>query len=257
MDILEKAVEKLRNGEEFVMITVVETTGSVPSKIGSRMIVSADTTEGTVGGGALENDAVEKARILLHEKGDASFVRIKTSELDMHCGGEVALLIEPFQSGSNLWVFGGGHIAKVLVPMAASTGFNVTVVDNRSGYASKDRFPTASAVLNTPYIEAAQKVPPGSFVVIITHKHAHDEEILHEVARITPHLPYIGMIGSAKKAKQSIKNLNGAGMGSHKNIYTPIGLNIGGDSPAEIALSIMSELVGILYNKKGLPHLRI
>ena len=188
MDILEKAVEKLRNGEEFVMITVVETTGSVPSKIGSRMIVSADTTEGTVGGGALENDAVEKARILLHEKGDASFVRIKTSELDMHCGGEVALLIEPFQSGSNLWVFGGGHIAKVLVPMAASTGFNVTVVDNRSGYASKDRFPTASAVLNTPYIEAAQKVPPGSFVVIITHKHAHDEEILHEVARITPHL---------------------------------------------------------------------
>jgi len=256
LKILEQAVEKFRDGEEFAMITVVNTSGSIPAKIGARMIVNADATEGTIGGGALENSAITRARTLLSKKGKGCLVRIKSNELNMNCGGEVTLFFESFYPRPGLWIFGGGHIALELVPLANSIGFSVTVVDIRPDFANKNRFPNAFPIIPASYAEAAGKVPADSFVVILTHKHLNDEEVLLEVAGLKPPLPYIGMIGSARKVQLACEKLRAAGYEPGKNIYSPIGLDIGGGDPAEIAVSIASELLGVLHKKSGLPHCR-
>lgn len=256
LKIFETVAENLNNGKDFIIATVVNTSGSAPAKTGFRMIVYPGKTEGTVGGGALENEVVRIARELHEKKGEPKLVRINVGELDMQCGGEVTLFIEPFYSKQKLWIFGGGHIASKLVPIATSIGFSVTVVDSRPEYASKSRFPEASNVLNSPYGEAAKKVPEGSFVVIVTHQHKNDQEVLREVVSLTPPLPYIGMIGSRKKVKQALEDLKSSGKAPGSNIYSPVGLDVGGESPAEIAVSIASELMGVFYKKEKLPHCR-
>jgi xanthine dehydrogenase accessory factor len=92
--------------------------------------------------------------------------------------------------------------------------------------------------------------------VIVTHKHAYDEDILQDVIRIKPALPYIGMIGSTLKVKKTRENLTKKGINLGDNLYSPIGLDLGGGSPADIAISITSELLGIRHKKNNLPHCR-
>jgi len=256
IDILERAVERAKAGEAVAIVTVIETSGSVPGKTGFRMIVTPGETEGTVGGGALEKEAIREARELLAARASARTVRIKVSDIDMQCGGEVSIFIEPCRPAAALWIFGGGHIAKALVPMAAGAGFSVTVVDHRPEFADKARFPQASRTLSAPYAEAAGSMPPGAFVVIVTHGHAHDAEVLIESARIEPPLPYIGMIGSRHKVAATLETLRAAGVTPGPNLYTPIGLDLGGGTPGEIALSIASEILGVLNGRRGLPHCR-
>jgi xanthine dehydrogenase accessory factor len=256
LDIFERIAALTSTGSDFVLVTVVEVSGSVPAKVGSRMVVTADGVEGTVGGGAQENELTRQARALLMNRGQAGLVKLDISELDMHCGGEMTSFLEPFFARAELWVFGGGHVAGHLVPLAASIGFRVVVVDMRPEFANKERFPQALKTLNIPYPEAVKKIPAGSYVVILTHKHAHDQDILMAVAQIKPSLPYIGMIGSRKKVTHTFSKLKEAGIDIGENIYSPIGLDVGGGSPAEIAVSITAELLGVLHKKKHLPHCR-
>ncbi|MCP4603165.1 MAG: hypothetical protein GY847_22065 [Proteobacteria bacterium] len=255
-DVLNKALEKQKSGVDFAMITVVEVFGSVPAQVGSKMIVMEDETHGTVGGGSLEKDAIEQAISLIENRGKATLVRIDVAVLDVKQAGTATLFIEPFLSAQRLWIFGGGHVAKALVPIAASVGFAVTVVDNRPEFADANRFPDAGKVVCAKYAETAQTVPTGSFVVIMTHGHSHDETVLTEAAALEPSLPYIGMIGSTEKVPAILKNLKRSGIEPGPNIYSPIGLELGGRSPQEIALSIASELLGVFHGKRHLPHCR-
>lgn len=256
MDLFELLAEKSKRGEEFVLVTVVDTSGSVPAKTGFKMLVTRNTIEGTVGGGALENHAIEKARELLAQKGTAGFIRLSLKDLGMTCGGEVSLFMEPSLLKQNLWIFGGGHIARELVPIASSAGFRVTVVDNRKEFADTLRFPEAWSVVCDSYEQASRLMPDGTYVVIVTHGHQHDTQILLEALRKTPPLPYIGMIGSLKKVAQARELLKKEGVTNISNLYAPIGLETGGDSPAQIAVSIAAELLGVFYKKPNLPHFR-
>jgi xanthine dehydrogenase accessory factor len=255
-EILKKALLKFEHNVEFVLATVVETSGSAPTETGCKILVTASEVEGTVGGGALEKEAVGRARALLESGERGRLVEINVADLDMKCGGSASLFFEPFRAQNRLYVFGGGHIAKALAPLAASLRFSVIVVDDRPEFADKERFPHASQIILSSYGEAARKVAPGSFVVIATHGHVHDEEVLDKVARLEPPLPYIGMIGSKNKAYVVLERLKDSGLNPGANIYSPIGLDLGGGSPEEIALSIASEMLGVLNKKDNLPHLR-
>ena len=144
MDTLRKAVSLVGDGEDVVLVTVVAIAGSAPPRVGFRMAVTGGGTEGTVGGGALENEAIRLARALLAGDGTARLERIDVAAIGMECGGEVTLFLEPFRAAPRLWIFGGGHIGKALAPMAAAAGFTVTVVDNRPEFADRTRFPEAS-----------------------------------------------------------------------------------------------------------------
>jgi xanthine dehydrogenase accessory factor len=256
METLRRTVSLLGGGEDVVLVTVVATAGSVPPRVGFRMVVTAGGAEGTVGGGALENEAIRMARALLQGGGEARLERIDVAAIGMACGGEVTLFLEPFRSAPRLWIFGGGHIGKALAPMAAAVGFSVTVADNRPEFADKARFPEAERTICAPYDESVKLVPAGAFVAILTHGHAHDEEVLRAMTMMEPRLPYVGMVGSSRKIAKALDEIRASGVDPGPDVYAPIGLDLGGDTPGEIALAIAAQILGVRHRKDGLPHYR-
>jgi xanthine dehydrogenase accessory factor len=256
METLCKTLERLRCGEDVVLVTVVSTAGSVPPRVGFRMVVAPGGIEGTVGGGALENEAARMARTLLAGGGEARLERIDVAAIGMECGGEVTLFLEPFRAAPSLWIFGGGHIGKALAPMAAAAGFSVTVADNRPEFADAARFPEAARTICAPYDESVKMVPAGAFVAILTHGHAHDEQVLAAMIRVEPRLPYVGMIGSSRKIAKMLADIRATGVDPGPDVYAPVGLDLGGDTPGEIALAIAAQILGVRHGKPGLPHYR-
>ena len=256
MEILQQITDMISKGQECVVVTVVETTGSAPGKVGFRMIITSDTIAGTVGGGALEKHAIEKAQDILSARGNARLLHINVSDIGMTCGGEVVLFIEPFYAKKKLWIFGAGHIAQALSPLAKTLGFQVTVVDNRAEFATKQRFPELIQVRHEDYDKAVTHVPSDAYVVIVTHGHQYDEEVICGLAQVNPALPYIGMIGSKNKVRLILDKVKAGGLKDFKTIYSPLGLDIGGDRPVDIAVSIAAEMLGVIHHKEGLPHCR-
>jgi xanthine dehydrogenase accessory factor len=256
METLRATWERIAGGEDVVLVTVVATAGSVPPRVGFRMAVTTVGTEGTVGGGALENEAIRMARALLVGGGEARLERIDVATIGMACGGEVTLFLEPFRSAPRLWIFGGGHIGKALAPMAAAAGFSVTVADNRAEFADKARFPDAARTICAPYDESVRLVPAGAFVAILTHGHAHDEEVLGAMLRMEPRLPYVGMVGSSRKIAKALDDIRAEGVDPGPDVYAPIGLDLGGDTPGEIALAIAAQILAVKHRKADLPHYR-
>jgi len=256
METLRRMMERVGGGEDVVLVTVVAVAGSAPPRVGFRMAVTTGALEGTVGGGALEQETVRLARTLLADGGEARLALIDTMTLGMDCGGSVTLFLEPFRVTPRLWIFGCGHICAALAPIAATAGFSVTVTDNRPEFADEARFPAGVRVICAPYEESVTLVPRAAFVVIVTHGHSHDEEVLNSVVRIEPRLPYIGMIGSARKVAKALTALTSAGVDPGPNVYAPVGLDLGGDKPGEIAVAIAAQMLGVLHQKPGLPHYR-
>ena len=246
----------LEAGHDAVLITIVEAHGSAPTRVGDKMLVISEGIRGTVGGGALEKLLIEKAQILLSSDHGGYLEKIDTNDIGMLCGGYVLAFMEPLRSGQNLWIFGGGHIAKALVPMVEVLGFRVTVVDNRKEFAFKERFNGKAHTLVGDYSALVSRIPQGAFSVIVTHGHRHDKEILKNLAQIEPKLPYIGMIGSRHKVSKIIDEITVEGIELGSNLFAPIGLELGGNSPAQIALSIASEIQVVSHGKTGLPHCR-
>lgn len=256
IDLLEYAAERAREGVPLCLVTVIESAGSVPGPVGARMVVLPDSIQGTVGGGALEKFAVDEARAMLETGQDPKLIRRQTTELGMRCGGEVTLFFEPLGRARRLWIFGAGHIASALAPIAARLGFSVTVVDERPEFATTERFPMASRVLCGNPAEIAREIPPDAFAVLVTHGHASDQVVLEQLVQVDPPLGYIGMIGSKRKVRSALDALAAKGLEPGPNLYAPIGLDVGGGSPGAIAVSIAAELLGVLHDKGDLPHCR-
>ncbi|MHB8095206.1 MAG: XdhC family protein [Candidatus Aminicenantales bacterium] len=253
---MENIMKAIQSEEEFVTATIVDAQGSTPGRVGFRIIVHADRTEGTAGGGALEKTVIAEARNMLSLKKASRLVKIDLAELGMTCGGQVSVFFESFYGKPPLWIFGAGHIGKALAPLISSLRFHLTVVDNRNGFAVKENFPAGTTLMTGDYDAALKQVPADAFAVIVTHGHLHDEEILRALASREPQLPYIGMIGSRQKVAVAREMLLKDGIQADY-VYAPIGLNIGGDTPEEIAVSIAAEILGVHHKKTNLPHCRL
>ncbi len=254
---IEKLVRAAASSKEFVIATIVDTEGSAPGHVGFRMLVFDDGIEGTVGGGALEQEVIEQARSMLKERTQARLFRYNLSQLEMDCGGKASVFLEPCFQKPPIWIFGAGHIARALAPIVSSFGFRLTVVDNREGFAVPERFPSGTTLLTGNYLERISDLPSFAYAVIVTHGHAHDEEIVNALAARKETLPYIGMIGSKRKVLLVLKRMAENGLSFQDNIYTPIGLKIGGDSAEEIAVSIAAEILGVYHKTPNLPHWRL
>lgn len=159
--------------------------------------------------------------------------------------GEPAFYAEPIAQRGRVYIFGGGHVARALVPVLATVGFSVTVYDERPELADAAYFPTAEQVLIAPYGEAAQRLTltAHDYAVIMTPGHQGDYQVLAQMLR-TP-ARYIGCIGSSRKVSATKERLRRDGF-SEADIarpYSPIGLPIGGETPEEIAISIAAQLI--------------
>lgn len=155
------------------------------------------------------------------------------------------ILLEPFFPEARMIVFGGGNISEHLVRLAADIGFKVTIVDDRLSYANKERFPTAEEVICESFESVFDKlkVHRNDYVVIVTRGHKYDKECLREVLNIKPE--YLGMIGSKRRVKGIKEQLIEEGYDSNllDNMCSPIGFRIGGITPLEIAISIISQII--------------
>ncbi|UCD73493.1 MAG: XdhC family protein [Candidatus Bathyarchaeota archaeon] len=256
--IIEKANELIARGERFVLVTVVRTEGSVPREVGAKMMVRQDgSILGTIGGGRIEALVIAKAKQVLKE-GKTITVTYSLGEEEgvethMMCGGEMELLLDLIQSRPTLLIVGGGHIALPLSKLGVMLGFRIVVIDDRKEYANKERFPEADTIVCRQFDEAFNEVgiTSSTYLVIVTRGHIHDELALKRT--IASEAAYIGMIGSRRKVGTIFKNLRESGIPEKaiRRVHAPIGLDIGGETPEEIAVSIMAEIVKIRKGGTG------
>jgi len=158
---------------------------------------------------------------------------------------EPALYAEPISLGGFAWIFGGGHVSQELVPLLSHLDFRVKVLEDRADFADPDRFPGAAEVLLCDFsdFESRISLKPGDYALIMTRGHASDYAILRRVLHYP--LRYVGMIGSRYKVGATMERLRGEGFAQEEldRIFAPIGLAIGAKTPAEIAVSILAQVI--------------
>jgi xanthine dehydrogenase accessory factor len=239
----------------FVVATVTGSHGYTPRKAGARLLMAEDgTLVGTIGGGAIEHEVLGEARALLVRGGTAVVERHLTRDLGMCCGGAMTVFLEVVDVAPRLWVFGAGYIAKPLAAMAAGCGFEVTVVDGRAEWATPERFPTATVVAQDPEDFArALDSAATDCAIITTHDHAVDQRLVQVLLRKP--LRFLGMLGSTAKQRKFALRLRARGFSDAEiaRLHAPVGLAIGADTPEEIAVSVMAQLVAVRRGREVEP----
>lgn len=248
-----KILDTIKQNRACVSATVVASFGSSPRKIGAKMVVFGDgEIEGTIGGGALEKAVIADALVALKRR--KSF--LKEYLLDRRsglqaCGGKVSIFIDVLEPSLKLMICGAGHIGLALSLIAKLLNFTVVVVDNRRAFANEDRFPHADQIICGPYVKAFKKVAPdqNTYVVIVTHGHLHDAECLE--AALKSEAGYIGMIGSRLKIKHIFSQFLKKGFRRNQldQLHSPVGLDIGAQTPEEIAVAIAAEMIKVKSKK--------
>jgi xanthine dehydrogenase accessory factor len=263
VDIYEQIVELRRQGRRGAVATIVNVRGSIPSFRTAKMLVRDDgSIVGTIGGGCVEADVWQAAREVMEAE------KPRTLKFDLNqdpkydtglvCGGTLEVFVEPILPPALLYVFGAGHVAFNLCQTAANAGFDVNVTDDRSSYATKERFPAAREVYALDFDEAMQKLDPNesSYIVIVTRGHRDDMRILRWAVQTRAR--YVGMIGSKRKVIEIFKTLQKEGLPAHlfDRVHAPVGLDIGAVTPEEIAVAITAELIAVRRNvNTALPHM--
>ena len=257
-DVFEEIARIRRERSSAALATIVGAERGAPGKTGFRMLVYPDgTIMGTVGGGLLEAKIRDEALRCLHDK-RPSLLEFTLDDqsadgIGVLCGGKVKVFVEPILGTPTLYVFGGGHIAVPLAQFAKALEFGVVVVDDRSEFANKDRFPLADELKVDDFTQVTKSIDfhENDCVVIITRGHEHDEAVLRECLSKNKLPGYLGMIGSKEKVAATFTHLKEQGISKEllAKVKAPIGLDIGARTPAEIALSIMAEIIGHRYGK--------
>lgn len=248
-------LEKART--PFAICTIIDSKGSTPRSAGSKMVVTKDgQTFGTVGGGDVElrarqyaEEAIKtrKSTILSYnmvdpEKGDPGI-----------CGGSLQVFIEPVNPFKQAVIIGGGHVGKAVAFLAKWIGFYVTMIDDRDQESSGElsKFVDESLVTEVDQITENISIDADTIVIITTRDHEIDVKILPMILQ-TP-AAYIGVIGSRRRWKIAKERLlaNGVSRDDIARIYSPIGLNLGAQTPEEIAVCIISEVMKTINNKSG------
>jgi xanthine dehydrogenase accessory factor len=261
-DIFLRVSELCRMGKPFALATVVHVEDSTPRSAGARMIVFPEgSTEGTVGGGAVEKLVIENAVRMLAENKSARVVYdLGTGKeglaTGMICGGRVEVLIESFRPGTTLFIFGAGHVGRKLSEFAELLGIPYWMVDNRKTYAAEELFPGAMGVVCEEFRESFGRLPidENSFIIIVTYGHQYDSVCLEEALKTPAH--YIGMIGSRKKVKAILDSLSAKGVPvNDERVFAPVGLDLGDSSPGQIGVSILAEILKLTSGGSG-RHMR-
>ncbi|MEO6846549.1 MAG: XdhC family protein [Chthoniobacterales bacterium] len=253
-------LETSQAGEACVLATVANITGSVPREPGAKMIIFEDGhTEGTIGGGKFESLVIEEAlRVMeggssilktypLHEASENSFGAI--------CGGEVTVLIEPQPRPPLFCLVGAGHCSQALARLATECGFLVTVLDDRAELLGVPNFASSIRCLSDPSPDEfirSYKWSKRDALVLVSRNYHLDREAL-AAALEKGGGGYLGMIGSKKKVMNVFDELAQRGVSREalQEVRAPIGLDIGADSPAEIAVSVMAEVFMVLRDASG------
>ena len=256
-DFLARQMDAENAGEGYVLVTVTDSGGSTPRSEGRMLVFESGGTYGTIGGGAIELVAARDAMECLKGK-DNRLNSYDLASIGMTCGGNMSLLYQYFAPKNSLLICGGGHISAKLAAIARIMGYYVMIADDRqesaigAALANADRF----IPVKDYYCDIKEaEIPQNTYIVIATYGHEHDGEAL--AAALDKNPAYIGMIGSSKKIGAIFDLLlqKGYTLQQIEGVYSPIGLDTGGQTPEDIALSIIAEIQLVRNGASG-AHLR-
>jgi len=250
----------LAGGPPVLVATVIAAPEGAAAVVGAKMMVRADgAASGGLGGAALD-EAVRREAPEAFRRHGVETVYVSAEGARLTRGGSrgkpaYQLMLEVHERPATLLIIGGGHIGKALAVIGNLCGFSVEVIDDRPEYANAERFPEADRITRGRFDEvlADYAIDAGSYVVCVTRGHKHDEMSLRAVAGSSA--AYVGMIGSKRRVAAVLKHLveEGADPEAIARVHTPIGLDIGAETPEEIAVAIMGEIIMARRGGTGAP----
>ncbi|RJS15988.1 xanthine dehydrogenase accessory protein XdhC [Corallococcus sp. H22C18031201] len=260
-DWVRRLAEWSRGDAPFAVVTVTACQGSTPAEAGAKLLVRADGVfHGTVGGGHLEQLVLADARACL-DSGKARAIRYPLgAKLGQCCGGVVDVFVEPVNHGPRLYLFGAGHVGQALCRTLEGTPFRVHLVDERPEWIRSERVPEGVVRHEEPWdtlVEQATWDARRTYVAVMTHRHDLDQDIIaHAIERPAR---YIGLIGSKTKWARFRQRLEARGVPPERlaRVWCPMGLETGGKSPQEVAVSIAAGLLQVHHGLSGDERARI
>lgn len=267
-----KELDKLRKqGKDAVIVTVTEKAGMGPADVGKKMLVTeGNVAFGTVGGGAIEYYAREKCKEVLEKRisfTEKYILNDRTVSVDdgsvilpMACGGKVTLFYEFVGPKQYVYIFGAGHCGAALARVLKPLGFFTTIIDERD-YVINALDDSADVKVNEGFVEYIDKhgLPDNRYIVVCTPSHQNDFHVLNKILELKIKPKYFGMLCSKKKIGDYLEKayeIYGKDI-NLTNFYSPIGLQTGGDSPEEVAISIAAEILSVYWDKADInSHMR-
>lgn len=237
-------------GIPYCAATIVDARGSIPQEVGAKAIFGSDgLLAGTIGGGRVEAHCAEQAAAMIANGERTRFMRINLNrDLGMTCAGELSLYFEVDRPELN-WsvvVFGAGHVAQKLCRILIELDCRVVCIDPRKDWIARlPDSPKLEARLVAEFKDGVDAIRPGAMVVVVTMGHATDIPVLHAINSQGINPSYLGVIGSESKARTLRQQLAQDGIPSDfiDGITCPIGEKLGNNTPAEIAISVIVQLI--------------
>lgn len=255
--ILQELLAAQEKGAPVALATVIRARGSVPRHAGAKMLVYDDGRfSGTIGGGEMEARVLAAAREALDDGAPRvvpySLVDPKRGDPGV-CGGEVEIYVEPYLPPATVYVIGAGHVGRAVASLAHWLGYRVIVSDDREELAAPEHVPEADVYL-PGQIQAAlaeQPINRSTFVVLLTRNVLIDREILPAI--LASPAAYIGIIGSRRRWEHTKELLREDGVDEalFARVHSPVGLELGAETPEEIAVSIMAQIISLRRGGDG------
>ncbi|PYV12744.1 MAG: xanthine dehydrogenase [Acidobacteria bacterium] len=268
-DLYQEIVDLRRSGRRGALATIVARRGSTPRRDAAKMLVFEDGSQlGSIGGGCVEAEVCREAAAVmrLERPNLLSFDLTETDaeESGLLCGGIMEVYVEPILPDPGLVIFGAGHVGRSIAAVASGIGFKVAVADDRVKYCNREHLPQAETLYVGPWEELFGRIPvnDSTYLLIATRGHNYDLACLR-FALSSP-ARYIGLLGSRRKTRLLYETLEAEGTDpvQFKRVFAPVGLEIGAETPEEIAISVAAELVAVRKNldvrplKEALRRLR-
>jgi xanthine dehydrogenase accessory factor len=257
MAIFEELAQLESRGTSAVLCTVTASQGSTPRNQGSKMLVYPDgRISGTIGGGEMEGRVIEAA-LAAFENGRAETLEFPLSDPGRGdagvCGGTVQIFVEPILPAPTALVIGGGHVGKAVVHLAKWLGYRVELADDRPEFCSEESVPDADVYRPGPLTELLEQVQltDTTYVILTTRNVLVDKELLPALIAGRP--AYLGVIGSKRRWETTRKILAESGVTSEAidSVVSPMGLELQAETPEEIAVSIMAEIMMLRNGASG------
>lgn len=227
---------------------IVETKGSTPRKAGTKMTVFEDgSIEGSIGGGNFEKKVIEDAVQQIQLGNPRLFEHHLLQEHEMCCGGSVKVYIEPGVEKQHLIIFGAGHVGQELAVLGVKANFTVSIYDDRVEYIRQINNPQVQTY-HCDFTNVLKEIEfnENTFITILTYNHSIDRNILRYCLKKS--YAYLGFIGSHRKIIVTKKMMQQEGVATNEeleNVNMPIGIEIGAQTPFEIAVSIISKIIAV------------
>lgn len=248
MNIFREIEEIKKNRIKAALAIVIDTRGSTPGKVSSKMLILANgKTIGTIGGGKIEKDIIDKSLMVISKGNPKIFEYTLDESYNYMCGGHMTIYVEPINPAKKVIIFGAGHVGQALSKILKLMDYYIIVVDDREEFGNSKNFPDADEIIVDEFTNAIDKltIEEDTFIVVVTRDHEWDLEITKKVIKSSA--KYIGVIGSKNKAQQMLSKLKNSGIDdeSLRRLYMPIGIPIKSETPMEIGISIAAQIIDI------------